>query len=298
MQAAQISMVENLIQLIEENIRENPDLDRLAEKSGFSKAYIHRLFGAMTGQPLMAYVRNRRLTLSLNELLKTDKNIVDIALEYGFGYEQSYIRAFKQMFQMTPAHCRKMHCELPVVERIDTAHWYEVNQGLVLTPRLSMLPEFYLAGIEQEIIHDHNFYHQDTNRMVKELEQIYLPKIENKVSESVYYGLVQYHGKPGGRLYAACVEVDRPGKDEAPVKNYTIPMNNYAVFKYVGMHSPYEITFRLVLSLYEKINEWKEETSYIQAAPFHIEHVDLKKCGQDYCEMDIYVPVCSEPQIK
>lgn len=105
---------------------------------------------------------------------------------------------------------------------------------------------------------------------------------------------MQYNGTPGGRLYAACTEVTSPSKPIENVKNYTIPTHNYAVFRYVGMHSPYEITFKTLLELYQKINAWKEETSYVQADGFHIERVDLKKCDANYCEMDIYVPVRSE----
>lgn len=295
MEKNQVHMIKNLVQLIEENIREDLDMDVLAEKTGFSKYYVHRLFKALTGQSLMTYVRGRRLSLSLNELVNTHLNIIDIAMEYRFSHEQSYIRAFKQQFHMTPAQYRRIPCEMPIVEKFDTAHLYEVDQGLMTIPRMCIMPRFYLQGIECEIIHDHNYYHQDTNQLVKEWEKNYLPHIENKVDMWVYYGLVQYNENPYGRRYAACTQVKIPEKTTEPVKNYTISTHNYACFRYVGRHSPYEINFRTLLKLYEKINAWKEETSYFQADGFHIERVDLKKCDANYCEMDIYVPVCSKP---
>lgn len=243
----------------------------------------------------MTYVRGRRLSMSLNELLNTDLKIIDIALEYNFSHEQSYIRAFRQQFGVTPAHYRRNHCELSVVEKFDTARLYEASQGLLmLTPRMCILPQFYLQGIEQEINHDHNYEHQDTNRLIMEWEAGYYPHIENKTEPFVYYGLVQYNDNPHGRLYAACTKVNEPAKASAPVKNYTVPTHDYAVFRYVGMHSLHEINFRTLLELYGKILAWKDETSYIQADGFHIERVDLSKCDEDYCEMDIYVPVCSK----
>lgn len=288
----QISMIKNLVQLIEENIREDIDLDKLAEKAGFSKYYIHRLFKALTGETLMTYVRGRRLSLSLNELVNTQLNMIDIAQEYQFSHEQSYIRAFKQQFHVTPAHYRRMKCEMPIVEKFDTARLYAAKQGLLLAPRICMLPQFYLRGIEREIIHEHNYLYQDTNQLIKEWEQDYLPHVVGKVNETVYFGLVQYNENPYGRLYAACTQVKEPGENSEPVKNYTIPTHDYAAFRYVGMHSPYEINFRTLLELYEQINVWKEETSYRQADGFHMERVDLKKCDESYCELDIYVPVC------
>lgn len=291
MEKDQISMIKSFVELIEDNIREDLDLDVLAEKTGFSKYYVHRLFKTLTGQTLMTYVRGRRLSLSLNELVNTHLNVIDIAQDYRFAHEQSYIRAFKQQFHMTPAHYRRMRCEMPVVEKLDTAHLYAASRGVMMAPRMCMVPQFYLQGIEREIGFDHNYYHQDANELVKKWEKEYVAQIENKVDMSVYYGLVQYNANPHGRLYATCTQVKMPGEAKEPVKNYTIPTYDYAVFRYVGMHSPYEITFRTLLELYEKINAWKEETSYLQAEGFHIERVDLKKCDENYCEMDIYVPV-------
>lgn len=298
METNQVRMITELVQVIEENIREELDLDALAEKTGFSKFYVHRLFKSLTGQTLMTYVRGRRLSLSLNELVNTRLKILDIALEYRFAHEQSYIRAFKQQFHITPAQYRKTACELPIVERFDTAQLYATEQGVMLAPHMSMLPQFYLQGIECEIIHDHNYEHQDTNRLVSEWEKNYYPLVTNKVEENVYYGLVQYNDNPNGRLYAACTQVSKPASMPEPIKNYTIATHDYACFRYVGMHSPYQITFRTLFALYQKILAWKEETSYLQAEGFHIERVDLTKCDANYCEMDIYVPVCTGPITK
>lgn len=296
MAANQVQMIQNLIQVIEENIRQELDLDLIAEKTGFSKFYVHRLFRALTGMSMMAYVRGRRLTLSLSDLINTRLNIIDIALRYHFSHEQSYIRAFKKQFHITPAQYRRSHGELPIVEKFDTAHLYGTEQGLLSAPHMCMIPEFYLQGIEREIIHDHNYYHYDTNQLVNKWEKTYLKQIKNKVDEFVYFGLVQYNQNPKGRLYAACTQVKALGKTHEPVKSYTIPTHNYVSFRYVGMHSPYEITFRTLLGLYENINAWKAETSYLQAGNFHIERVDLKKCSASYCEMDIYVPITSTPK--
>lgn len=292
MKTDQISMIKNLVQMIEEDIREELNLNALAEKTGFSPFYIHRLFKALTGRTLMAYVRGRRLSLSLNELVNTRLKIIDIALRYNFSHEQSYIRAFKQQFGVTPAQYRRARGEMPVVEKLDTARLYAAANGLMTAPRMCIMPQFYLRGIERRITHDHNYLYSDTSLLVKEWEKDYLPHIESKEEPTVYYGLVLYNESHDGRLYAACTRVKKPGEPLEPVRGYTVPTRSYAVFRYVGMHSPYELNFRILLELYEKINAWKKETSYTQSDGFHLERVDLKKCSADYCEMDIYVPVC------
>lgn len=293
MQTDQINMIHNLIQLIEENIREELDLDALAKETGLSKYYIDRLFKAITGQTLINYVRGRRLTLSLDDLVNTRLNIIDIAQEYQFSYEQTYIRAFKQQFQMTPAQYRRSHCDMPEVKVLDISNLYLTGKSLLTEPRICSLPQFYLQGIEREIVHSHNYFHQDTNQLVKEWGNDYFPYIKNMVAPSVYIGLVQYNDNPFGRIYAACTEVKAPAYASPPVKSYTIPAHEYAVFRYVGLHSPYDITFKALQSLYNKINDWKGKNDYMQVGGFHIERLEMKKCDSDYCEMDIYVPICS-----
>lgn len=291
MNAEQIETIKKTIRLIDKQIGENLDLEHLAKEAGISKFYLHRLFKAMTGKSIMTYARNRRLSLSLSELLNTNLNLIDIAQEYGFSHEQSYIRAFKQQYHITPAHYRKLRCELPVEERLDIAALYPAPEGLMIAPRICIKPSFYLQGIEKEIIHEHNYINCDTNRLVAEWESRYLPHIQNKTDERVYFGLVLYNDNPAGRLYAACTQVKTPQPPQPPVKMYTLPTRTYAVFRYMGMHSPYAITFRMLLDLYGTINKWKEETAYVQADAFHMERVDLKKCGKNYCEMDIYLPI-------
>ncbi|HHW09397.1 MAG TPA: helix-turn-helix transcriptional regulator [Firmicutes bacterium] len=94
------------IEYIEKNIKNNISLDDLAKASYMSKFHLSRVFQSITGYPPIEYARARKLTCSLNELIHTDRKISDIAQEYGFDHEQSYIRAFKRHFGMTPAQFR------------------------------------------------------------------------------------------------------------------------------------------------------------------------------------------------
>jgi AraC family transcriptional regulator len=47
------------------------------------------------------------LSLSALDLKNTNKRIIDVAVEYGFESQESYIRAFNQMFGVTPGEYRK-----------------------------------------------------------------------------------------------------------------------------------------------------------------------------------------------
>jgi len=92
---------------IEEGIRDGINSDIIAQKYALSSIHLQRLFKFAFNQSIGAYIRSRRLTASLESLLNTDSNLVHIALEYGFEYEQSYLRSFKREFGVTPGIIRK-----------------------------------------------------------------------------------------------------------------------------------------------------------------------------------------------
>jgi len=92
---------------IEENLKGFINDDILADKFALSKGHLCRLFRFAFGRSLGTYIRSRKLSASIEDLMNTRDNIVDIALDYGFDYEQSYIRAFKREFGITPGGLRK-----------------------------------------------------------------------------------------------------------------------------------------------------------------------------------------------
>ena len=100
-------LLENVLIDIEEGVRNGINADIIARKHTLSSVHLQRLFKITFKQPLGAYIRSRTLSESLNDLLYTDKNIIDIAIEYGFSFENSYSRSFKREFGISPDNLRK-----------------------------------------------------------------------------------------------------------------------------------------------------------------------------------------------
>jgi len=100
-------LLKNVLIDIENGIRDGINADTLAKKHTLSSIHLQRLFKLAFKQPLGAYIRSRRLTVSLESLLSTNSNLINIALDYGFEYEQSYLRSFKREFGVTPGIIRK-----------------------------------------------------------------------------------------------------------------------------------------------------------------------------------------------
>lgn len=95
------------IEYIEKNLSENIKLNEIARQSFFSEFHFHRLFHKTVGTPVMDYVRKRRLFEASKELAETEEKITDIALKYRFSSEESFSRAFKKLYGLSPREYRK-----------------------------------------------------------------------------------------------------------------------------------------------------------------------------------------------
>lgn len=111
------NIILDLAEWIEANICSGINLDDVAAKSGYSKWHLQRMFRSVAGCCLAEYIRGRRLSKAAFELKTTEATILDIALKYHFGSQQTFTRAFKRLFQKTPANYRRMvdfdHSMLP-----------------------------------------------------------------------------------------------------------------------------------------------------------------------------------------
>jgi AraC family transcriptional regulator len=100
-------LLKNVLFDIEDGIRNGINSDTIAKKHTLSSIHLQRLFKFTFKQTLGSYIRFRKLTASLENLFNTNSKIVDIAIEYGFEHEESYIRSFKREFGISPGKLRK-----------------------------------------------------------------------------------------------------------------------------------------------------------------------------------------------
>ncbi len=293
MNTANRVLIEQAISDIERHLKHPVSLDGMSGRLGLSKFHLHRLFTGVTGMPLMQYARARKLTASLDELLGTDLKIIDIALEYGFEYEQSYERAFKRQFGISPAAYRRRRGELAVVKPVDTSLMRDVAQGLLIEPRFMLKPSFTVAGVPAFVVHEQNIKTLCANTQGKVFFDGERSGIVGEVNPQVYYGLCLHGENPEyGNDYMPSVEVQKPFDAPPPLCCKTLPTAHYAVFRYVGLHAPQELTIRCLNEIYDFIYHiWQQNSVYSQSLRYHFERMDLARCAATYCEADIYVPL-------
>lgn len=96
-----------VIEYVDRHLDENLDLATLSGVAHFSAFHFHRLFHALTGEPLGDYIRRRRLEMAAMRLRsQPDLPVLEVALGVGFGSTEAFARAFRARFACTPTAWR------------------------------------------------------------------------------------------------------------------------------------------------------------------------------------------------
>lgn len=110
-----VDIIEDAINYIEENLETDINLELLSQKYFLSKFYYHRIFTAVMGITLKEYISKRKLNYALSLLKLTKKPMVEIALLIGYGSQESFIRAFKVNYGVTPGSVRRGEASLKLL---------------------------------------------------------------------------------------------------------------------------------------------------------------------------------------
>jgi AraC family transcriptional regulator len=101
------SRINRVIDYIEAHIDKDLSLEALAEVACFSRYHFHRLFGAITGEPLGQFIQRIRVEKAASKLIHNPKkSITQIAFECGFSGSAAFARAFKEAFGMSAREWR------------------------------------------------------------------------------------------------------------------------------------------------------------------------------------------------
>ena len=100
--------VNRVIDHIRAHRAEELSVESLARVAAFSPFHFHRIFKAITGENLMEHVARIRLEGAASALTtRPHAEILEIALDHGFGSASAFARAFKERFGMTASEWRK-----------------------------------------------------------------------------------------------------------------------------------------------------------------------------------------------
>ena len=103
---------------------EDFSMDALYASTGYSKRHACRIFKELLYKTPEEYVRAVQMTASAESLIKTDANILDIALDTDYESHEGYTRAFEKLFGTTPSCYRNGQTPIPLFIQYPIKHYY------------------------------------------------------------------------------------------------------------------------------------------------------------------------------
>ena len=94
--------IHSILSWIEDNLESPLSLEKVSERSGYSKWHLQRMFKKETGHSLGQYIRSRKLTEIAQKLKQSNEPILYLAERYGFESQQTLTRTFKNYFDVPP----------------------------------------------------------------------------------------------------------------------------------------------------------------------------------------------------
>lgn len=100
--------IQRAIDYIEDHLDGSIDYAEVAKCAYSSNYHFQRVFGILFGMTLGEYIRRRRLSRAVYDLLAGEK-VLDVALKYGYESSESFSRAFCKFHGCLPSQVKRGH---------------------------------------------------------------------------------------------------------------------------------------------------------------------------------------------
>jgi AraC family transcriptional regulator len=249
---ALLDLVQRGVDYVEANLDFDIQSVDVAHHAGISQWHFQRVFKALTNETLMTYIRSRRFSRSLDALANTRERVLDIALSAGFDTQESFTRAFKKAFSVTPAHYRKHASALSFMRkiRIDKDYLDHIHGNLTLVPEIIEQSELLLVGMRTR------FFGIDSekNNMANKLPQLWnaflprLDEISHRVAGGCYGVLRQLQVHSDELEYWAAAPVTQLDSLPRGLSSLRVPAATYARFAHRGFVANINMTVNYIYS--------------------------------------------------
>lgn len=286
-----VDIIEDTINYIEENLESDIDLEYLAKRFYLSKFYFHRIFTAVMGVTLKEYISKRKLNYALELLNSTNIPMVEIALTIGYGTQESFIRAFKGSYGITPGAIRRseVNIELIGIPEIVERTFKNLNSDVVTDFSFVEKQEMNLVGFFTKVDLDD----KDIQMKVSEKVKMFIenPKIKKILNRSDAFS-VFFANKDSSRVIDTFLGIENllGLSEDRDLSTLVIPSMLYAKLRYKG-----DMLF-IGETVVKDIHRWMK-ISKIEVEPMDISFMQLyDKEYNENLEFELHLPIHRLPQ--
>jgi AraC family transcriptional regulator len=234
-----IASLNRLIDYIEDHLAENLDIAELSRSLGTTEYHLRRMFSSLSGIPLSEYVRRRRMTVAAGAVLG-DGDLLDIAVRYGYGSTEAFVRAFRAVHGISPGDARRSGGPLRIQPQLRFR--LSVEGNIPMDTRITDKAAFRLIGYTTRVplIHEGINPHIQSyiaslpaseHQRLKELGNIQ-PTGLLQVSADVDADYTE--GSELTYLHGVAVSVGTPVPEDLDTMD--VPEGTWAVFRSEGPH--------------------------------------------------------------
>lgn len=101
-----LKRINHVIEYINNNLDKEMDLEILSEISNFSVFHFHRIFKAIVGEPIGAFIVRMRVETAARLLRYSSLPIQEIAYSVGYNVPSSLTKVFRQFYSISPIDYR------------------------------------------------------------------------------------------------------------------------------------------------------------------------------------------------
>lgn len=279
---------------IEGSLKRPIALHALAQHAGFSLWHFHRIFTEHTGESLGSYLRKRRLTAAAEELARTERSVLDVALDYQFESNAAFTRAFKAAFDSSPSEFRRTGklAWLRTRPELTPARFQALPVQTTMKPEIIQLPALHLLGLSVRFIRPMAPTANNLD-VIPKLYARFCPLIPSlpPAQDGYIYGAARCPADSAQRdpdelEYLASLNVAPDEKPKPPLELWTIPAGTYACFTHRGP----------VAKLGETINyafgSWLPRSKFVHGEGPNLDRQDERfGDGGAESEFDFLIPV-------
>jgi AraC family transcriptional regulator len=234
--------VQKALWFVESHFASGIALEDIANASDASPFYLTRAFTAVSGQPLMRYVRGRRLSTAAHALANGAPDILAVALDAGYSSHEAFTRAFTDLFGLTPEAVRAQG-HLNNLKLVEAVRMDQTPLETLRPPRFVNGKAMLLTGIAER-------YTCDSSAGIPAQWQRFLPhfnRVPGQVGK-VAYGVTYNTDDEGNMDYLCGVEVADFSRVPADFARLRIPEQRYVVFDHPGHVSGVRRTWATIWS--------------------------------------------------
>lgn len=182
--------IQNAIDYIEDNLQEKMSITDISSQSNCSAFHFQRLFQAITGFSVQQYIRNRRLSEAAVLLITTSQAILAVAINFQYGSQEAFTRAFVQYFGISPAKYRKSANSIPLQNKINFLDYKMDGELPMQKPTIVPVGKKLITGHPYETsLQDERYYAEIPGFYHDFGRQHYYERISQKVAPNMAYGI-------------------------------------------------------------------------------------------------------------